>query len=385
MTEFDTPQSLFKEAKKLILHQDDALKQLCVLMYYHLKQSNLHNKKAASHDIAEFLRMPELSSMSEAIEVSSIKQPPIFLIGKTGSGKTHLVKELCQLIGVNFACVNCTHLSNSGYKGMNIADIGRQLAKTATNETALAHSVVFLDEFDKLFVGSEVSSNYVEFNRMLSAELLTLIEGTTPFPIRGDGDKDEQHIESKQMLFILGGSFGMHGSKKPPMGFMAKTDNPKDLPESQNTLTDFGLPAELAGRIGKIISMQTMNHAMMKDILRYSPTSPYCSFCGQLALEYCTSELDDGVLDGLIETQATAIEKFGVRGLYQGFYELPQILEILMDAPLHRHHHYTIKADGFTKEHRPPPPPPAQQITEPKPEENLPRVTEFLYDDDMPF
>lgn len=78
MTEFDTPQSLFKEAKKLILHQDDALKQLCVLMYYHLKQSNLHNKKAASHDIAEFLRMPELSSMSEAIEVSSIKQPPIF-------------------------------------------------------------------------------------------------------------------------------------------------------------------------------------------------------------------------------------------------------------------------------------------------------------------
>lgn len=380
MTNFSTPQALFAQAKTLILHQDDALKQLCVLMYYHLKQLTLHNTKSTEYDVNGFLRMPEKSSIPPEINgsfVPSIKQPPIFLIGKTGSGKTHLVKELCQLIGVNFACVNCTHLSNSGYKGMNIADIGRQLAKTATNETALAHSVVFLDEFDKLFVGSEVSSNYVEFNRMLSAELLTLIEGTTPFPIRGDGDKDEQHIESKQMLFILGGSFGMHDSKKPPMGFMAKTDSPKDLPENQNTLTDFGLPAELAGRIGKIIPMQAMNHAMMKDILRYSPTSPYRSFCGQLALEYCTSELDDGVLDGLIEMQATAIEKFGVRGLYQGFYELPQILEILMDAPLHRHHHYTIKVDGFGKEYRPPP--------EPKPEERLPRVTEFFYDDNMPF
>ena len=77
---------------------------------------------------------------------------------------------------------------------------------------------------------------------------------------------------------------------------------------------------------------------------------------------------------------AQAIETFGVRGLYQGFYELPQILNTLLDAPLHRHHHYTIKVDGFAKEHRPPPPPP-----EPNEQTDLPRVTEFFYEDDMPF
>lgn len=366
---FNSPDALFDVAKGLILHQDEALKALSVLMYYHLKHLN------ASQELSDYAKL-----FGQA--PTPIKQPPVFLVGKTGLGKTHLVKELCQLVGVNFVCVNCTHLSNSGYKGMNLADVGRMLAKSANAHKPLSHSVVFFDEFDKLFVGSSTGSNYVEFNRMLSAELLTLIEGTTPFPVKGDNDKDEIHIESKDMFFILGGSFGMHAQKATPaMGFLGKADSQDPLPQSQSTLTDFGLPDELAGRIGKVIVMADMTDAMMKDILLNSPTSPYRFLHGQLSLEHCTAELDNSVLDGLIAKQQDAIAKFGVRGLYQGFYDLPQIMEVLLDAPAHPYHHYVIKSEGFTKEHRPPPPPP-----EPAQEQHhFPRATEFFYDDDMPF
>lgn len=372
--QFNTPTELFEQAKTRILHQDDALRQLCVLMYYHLKHLSIQ-------------RYPTAFANTAQTPPTYTRQPPVFLVGKTGSGKTHLVKELCQLVGINFVCVNCTHLSNSGYKGMNIADIGRQLDKTASDELALQHSVVFLDEFDKLFVGSHAESNYVEYNRMLSAELLTLIEGTTAFPIKGDNDKDEKHIESKNMLFILGGSFGMHepNTHKIAMGFTTKTNPRTALPQNQKTLTDFGLPAELAGRIGKIIQMQHMDNTMMKDILLHSPTSPYQSFCGQLSLEGCTAELDESLLDGLIEAQQEAIDKFGVRGLYQGFYELPQIIDTLLDAPSHHHHHYTITPDGFAKEHRPPPEPTSPpQGTIAEDNAPMPRVTEFFYDENVP-
>lgn len=363
---FDTPQALFEQAKQRILHQDDALKTLCVLMYYHLK--------TWGQTVKPYSLIP-----SESELVKRIKQPPVLLVGKTGSGKTHIIQELCKLVGVNFICVNCSHLSNSGYKGMNLSDIGQKLSQTAHDDHHLNHSVVFLDEFDKLFVGSQTGSNYVEFNRMLSVELLTLIEGTTGFPIKGD-DKNEKHIPTLAMFFVLGGSFGMHhDSSNPPMGFTASTQDTQALPQTQQTLTDFGLPDELAGRIGKIITMNTMDAQMMHDILLNSPSSPYQSFCGQLALVHCTASFEHEVIEQLMINQKQAIETFGVRGVYQGFYGLPQITQILLDAPANPYHHYTITPNGFDKTDIPIPP----EFYFDHSKDSDVRATEFFYDDDL--
>ena len=93
----------------------------------------------------------------------------------------------------------------------------------------------------------------------------------------------------------------------------------------------------------------------------------------------CTASISDAVLSDMADKHHDAIEKFGVRGLYQAFYRLPQISDILHEAPDHPHSHYHITPTGFDRTDHPkvelevtvtPPPP---------------KPSPFDLYDDMPF
>lgn len=335
-----TPSQIFEQAKSVILHQDEALRVFCVYMYYHLKLKSEHTTWQVIQEMDQMLGCADVPTPKEP---ATITKHPIFITGKTGSGKTHLIKTLCQMLDVNFIAVNATHISNAGYKGMTLADIGAMLLEQAKGDLVQAQfSVVFFDEFDKLFI-SEQGSQLSTYHLSLVTEILTVVEGTTDFPVR-----DSDSLKSHHMLFILGGSFALHQDKGSPMGFV-HDDVIQSVPTNQLGLTKLGLPDELAGRIGQIVSMLPLTHTMLKDILLNSPTSPYHTLQSRLALEDCTAEISDELLTWLLDEQKTAIDKFGVRGLYQGFHELPQVLDILMDAPASRGSHYCLDVAGFVK------------------------------------
>lgn len=69
---------------------------------------------------------------------------------------------------------------------------------------------------------------------------------------------------------------------------------------------------------------------MLADILRRSPSSPFVKLQQQLMLESNAIEIDDELIYRLIDDNREAIEKFGVRGLYQAFNALPQISQALI-------------------------------------------------------
>lgn len=339
--EFKSPDELFEQAKSAILYQDEPLMALCVPLYYHLKLKKSHLKH--DHIVAIQQKKPKDEQVMPATP-PIINKAPLFITGKTGSGKTHLIKTLCQMTGVNFLAVNATHMSNSGFKGMTLADIGEMLLGQAGHERLAQFSVVFFDEFDKLFLDG--TNSVRDWHKALATELLTIIEGSSDFPV-----KDKKGIPTHHMMFILGGSFGMH-QENAPIGFTATPDKAV-LPDDLVGLSEFGLPDELSGRIGRIIRMNTLGDDELKEILKLSPTSPFVAFQKQLSLENCQASLSDELLDELVLRQRGAIEKFGVRGLYQGFYELPQVQDVLCHAPNHRYHHYELTCDGYTKTYHP--------------------------------
>lgn len=340
------PNQIIELAKQSIFYQDEAVKALSVVLYYHLKARE-HYELARVSQFGENYEKYDTPADASSVPfpvpvVADTNQAPIFITGKTGGGKTHLVKEMCRLLEVNHLIINATHLSNSGHKGMTLADVGEMLMNGVHQDAQKAmFSVIFFDEFDKLFLSND--SQLGVYHQALATELLTLIEGTTDFPVR-----DSESISSRHMLFILGGSFTLHQDKSVSMGFV-HDDKQESIPTSQLGLTQLGLPDELAGRIGQIISMVPLTNQMLQDILLSSPTSPYTTLKNRLAMVQCTVEISDALLELLLHKQQTAIDKFGVRGVYQGFNELPQVLDILMDAPSYPYYHYMIDVAGFTK------------------------------------
>lgn len=387
--EVPTPKEIYRQASRYVLHQPNALKELATVFFYHLQsQKNHHEHHHDTHkqDYLEQLNsafgldekfLKELDKMDdktvqELNEYEKAKQAgqeppkpprpkftstaPIFLTGKTGSGKTHMIKQLCKLFDVNFIAINTPSISNAGYKGVTLADIGASLLQSSNGNRAKAlHSVVFFDEFDKLFINDGLQLG--AYHLSLMTEILTIIEGTTPFPIKDDSGMDSSH-----MLFILGGSFNIHQrNEKTPIGFMNEKTL-QDTPDNQMKLADFGLPDELAGRIGRIISLDEIDYGQMVSILLDSPTSPFVAFKNQLAMVDCTAYIEGEVLDKLAVENEPAIDKFGVRGLYQAFNRLPQIGEILYEAPEHIGSHYVITLDGFERQEPPKPKEPADYI-----------------------
>lgn len=337
-----TPKQIFDDARQSIFYQDDALKALSTVFYYHLEGlRQLQSQKIVDSIMDNFsFEKKEFSASFKPPKFYA--QAPIFITGKTGSGKTHMIKQLCKLYDVNFILINTTNLSNAGYKGYTLAEVGDNLLKSANGDTIKAeHSVVFFDEFDKLFLDAQGAQMGV-YNRSLTAEILTIVEGATPFPVKEDGG-----IDSSKMLFIFGGSFNMHQcDEKAVIGFTGEKSL-QQKPDTQLKLTDFGLPDELAGRIGKVIAMQDIDEQLMGDILLKSPNSPYVALGEKLGMVDCTVSIEDDALQNLLVAQREAIKKFGVRGLYQGFNELPQLVDILYDAPNFPKTHYTITATGY--------------------------------------
>lgn len=328
-----SPIEIFEGAKKTILHQDKALKKLSTLLYYHLKAEFLYYEQR-NLKITHQLNSTEF----EKQDIPETFSAPIFLTGKTGSGKTHLIQELCRLHDINFLAINSTHLSNNSYKGMTLADVGDILLQNAKQDIVQAEfSVIFFDEFDKLFIGGH--SDLALYHRALITELLTVIEGGK-FPC-----KEHQYINANHMLFILGGSFGLH---QPPstIGFLHHQYDA--VPKNQLGLTQMGLPDELAGRIGMMIELEPLDDTMLADILCNSPTSPYTLFANKLRMEQCTVSIEDDLVAHLIQQQRPAIEKFGVRGLYQGFNQLPALIDVLIQATQQGFQHFFLTIDGYT-------------------------------------
>jgi ATP-dependent protease Clp ATPase subunit len=63
-----------------------------------------------------------------------VESTSVLLLGRTGSGKSHLLKSLQKCLGFPLIYLNCTGLTQNGYKGINVNEVLERLEDELLDE-----------------------------------------------------------------------------------------------------------------------------------------------------------------------------------------------------------------------------------------------------------
>ncbi|MFW5799310.1 MAG: AAA family ATPase [Spirochaetota bacterium] len=264
-----TPETLSSYLKDYVVGQDESI--------------DILSRKVATH--YKRLRY-EILNNEASLDCSKNN---ILLIGKSGVGKTYMIKRLCNKLGLPYVIKDCTKYSETSFKGEDIENVIRELHEASNYNLPLTElGVVFLDEFDKLAV--EGDPNY-STGLGVQKSLLKIIEDSevnyvdeTVMKIqRGNPDAPKYKnvkIKTKNILFIFSGAFEKltrrNKNNKVPIGFgnqLIPTDNiTKTI--SVDEFVNYGIIRELIGRIPIMIYLSDLNEESLYKILENN-NSPY--------------------------------------------------------------------------------------------------------------
>lgn len=188
----------------------------------------------------------------------------ILLIGPTGVGKTLIASEIAKILNVPFVSIDSNNYSAIGYVGSSLNECLESLYLKADGNLELAQrGIVFIDEIDKLAVGS--SNDYIKTVAIQDA-LLTMLEGQE-YNLTIGRDKEHVIFNTTKVTFFAAGAFSDITSPKlkKSIGFGSSD---LDLSNYKNNIDDklieYGMKAELMGRFSKIL----LNSLKVEDIIK---------------------------------------------------------------------------------------------------------------------
>ena len=208
----------------------------------------------------------------------------IFLDGPSGTGKTAIIKEIAEKIGVPFLVTSMGEYSATGYVGGSLENILVELYNKANGDLELAQrGVVVLDEIDKLIFGG---ANALVMKKAVQHDLLKLLGGGKYVITVGDGLFSRRTIEfdtSKLTFAGIGALTDLRTKKttvKSHMGFgeskvISMTQNYSITPAD---LIEIGFEKELIGRFNVFLHTEDYDVAALERILRESAISPVLGF-----------------------------------------------------------------------------------------------------------
>ena len=321
-----------------VIGQDDAKRYLSVAVYNHYKR----------------LLQP---SSDDGVE---IEKSNIVMVGPTGTGKTLLARTIAKLLKVPFTIVDATVFTEAGYVGEDVESILSRLLQVADYDLEKTQrGIVFIDEIDKIARKSDNPS----ITRDVSGEgvqqgLLKLLEGTVvnvpPKGGRKHPDQDYVHVDTRNILFICGGSFdGIERKIAQRMnthvvGYNA-IENVAHIDRNDlmryiqpQDLKSFGLIPEIIGRLPVLTHLDQLDRQALRNIL----TEPKNSLIRQqqklFAMDGIELTFDDDALEYMVDK---AVEfKLGARGLRS-------IVEAIMITPQYELPSSGIKEFRVTREY----------------------------------
>lgn len=172
-------------------------------------------------------------------------KPHFILTSPSGSGKSHTIQCLVEAEELSLLEINAAALTKEGTSGNSVSKALSPLLQLGGKPV-----VVFVDEFDKLFIsGNSNSSLAHETTNGVQNEFLKVLEGRAS--VFGDYGK-YVNIVTDNVLFIFAGAF--NGEENITL----------------DRLREFGIKTEFLGRVGLAYGLPKVTLADMRNILEHS-------------------------------------------------------------------------------------------------------------------
>lgn len=175
-------------------------------------------------------------------------RPHFTLTGSSGSGKSHLIKTLCNDHDIAYVEINAAQLTKEGTSGNSLSKALSQLGGYAQTPV-----VCFVDEFDKLFISGNYNNQHAQaYTTDVQNEFLKVLEADHT-QVFGDYGK-YVNIQVSHVLFVFAGAF----------------NGEQDM--TLDKMRDFGVKTEFLGRVGLVYSTTDLSLASLIQILENSVT-----------------------------------------------------------------------------------------------------------------
>lgn len=292
-----TPATIHEKLDQYVIGQEDTKISISVAVYNHIKRIN---------------------NLSKA----KYEKSNVLMIGPTGTGKTLIAKTVAQAVGVPYAIVDATSLTESGYSGDDVESIIYALCENAEWDIKKAqHGIVFVDEVDKIAKQSDGANNSVRdvSGAGVQQALLKMVEGKI-VSIELPGTNNRVPFDTSQVLFIASGAFvGLNDViadriKTPKIGFNieAETELASSDIESAD-LEAYGMIPEFVGRFPIVTVLEHLNEELLYRILIEPENSIASQYQSIFDLEGIALNFDDKYFRVLANIGHE--KKTGARGL----------------------------------------------------------------------
>lgn len=331
-----TPREIYERLDRFVIGQEAAKRAVAIAAHNHLKRVQ-----------ARRLRRTSL-----------LKKSNILLIGPTGSGKTHIARNLAEILSVPFTTVDATEYTEAGYYGKDVEVMVADLLFKANHSVEdTQRGIIFIDEVDKIARRSQGARNGAG-SRDIGGEgvqqaLLKLLEGRevfVPMNVTQTFNRgDFVPIDTRDILFICAGTFSdLHeyggNVDTRPMGFGAQELQKVRRRVTTKQLVDFGMLAEFLGRLPVVVQLDLLGEPELLRVLTEPPDSIVREYRELLGLDGIELELTD---DALREVVRFSIDKgLGARGLRSILEHV--MSDVMFEAPEHRRRQITVD-QGFVR------------------------------------
>lgn len=311
-----SPRKLYKEIRKTVIGQDDAIKQIVTTIWENFYGDTTNN---------------------------------MIILGPSGSGKTEIIRQVSKLLNIPLLLTSVTGMSQAGYVGRGTDEILKDLLTLTKGDISKAErAIVVLDEFDKIATRGnkgDISTNGVQ------NELLKIVEDGTFGIDYNHGSR--MILNTEHITFIGVGACTDILTKKinKQAGF---TSDIKDKVittgkiNADDLVEKLGLKAELVGRMGKIIRLNDLDIDTLKKIVTDSKKSAYndkVNLIKKSNIKY-TEENHDEIIEAIAKIAKD--KKIGARAISSIVNEMFSDIMFNLSDDEENYNELTISKDTVT-------------------------------------